>query len=101
MSRLNPVYRAKIIERIETKEAQLDTLNETYQEALETGKLEEFRFDSGEGSQRVMYRSIKELTDVIANLEAQINLLYRELNGGSMVVMNLRRKHCSRNRRRR
>lgn len=73
------------ITALETQQAAIDT-------AIAAGnELGEYRFDSGEGSQRVRYRSLKAMTDASYNLDRLIEHLYRKLQGTGIVNVNLRR----------
>lgn len=88
--------RARIIAEIETKESQLDELNTAYLAAIKNSEVEEYAFNSGEGSQRTKRRSIKEIRQEIEYLESSIDRLYRRLNGTTLINMSLRRKSYNR-----
>ena len=55
-------------------------------------EIEEYRFDSGVGSQRVRYRDPNKIQKTISHLEAQIDNLERRLTGKGISALNLRRK---------
>ncbi len=76
--------------RLAKKQAQLDKLYEAYDDASDNVK--EYRFDSGEGSQRTEYRDLKDISTEIVRLEKEIDALIRKISGIGVVNMNLRRK---------
>ncbi len=76
--------------RLAKKEAQLEKLYVAYDDASDNVK--EYRFDSGEGSQRTEYRDLKDISAEITRLEKEIDFLTRKLSGLGIVNMNLRRK---------
>jgi len=83
---------ARITALIEQKEAQLTVVNTTYTRAL-AQDTEEYRFNSGEGSQWATKRKLSELKDQIDSLQSEIDQLYRRLNsGGGLVSIVLRRQ---------
>lgn len=91
MACINPRTRARLIANLAKKESQLAKAEIAY-EALLT-EIKEYRFDSGEGSQRTEYRSTAELETAIDRLEKQIEDIHRRLSGTGVVNINLRRKH--------
>lgn len=82
---------ARIKAQIVTKEAQLIKANETY-ESLLSNEVDDFKFDSGEGSQRSHRRNLNELKKQIDSLESQIENLYRRIQTSGLVNIVLRRK---------
>ena len=70
-------------------EAELAVINSAL---LNTTDIEEYRFDSGDGSQRVKYRSLKEMTDRKDYLIRQIDFLNRKINGCVLTRLDLRRR---------
>jgi uncharacterized small protein (DUF1192 family) len=91
MSYLSPEDRARILAEIATKESQLDLANATYSKLLQKD-IEEYRFDSNEGSQRARRIKLSELRAAIASLESEIERLYRRLKQGGLVSVTLRRQ---------
>lgn len=76
---------------ITTKQDQLAIANATYTKLL--GKdIEEYRFDSNEGSQRARRVKLNEFKDQIDSLEAEIERLARRLKAGGIVNIVLRRQ---------
>jgi hypothetical protein len=63
-----------------------------YLSALTNSEIVEYRFDSGEGSQRTERRSPKQIREEIEALQSTKGRLERKLNGTSNVNMNLRRR---------
>ena len=90
MSYLNSSDRTRILSQIATKEAQLTAANTALTEALGTD-VQSYSFDSGEGKQSTTRRKLKELQDAVRGLEAELDRLYRRINGSGLVTMNLRR----------
>ena len=89
MAFLTVAQKKRIKKRIAAKEAALTALDAAYLEA--STEIKEYRFDSGEGSQRVAYRNLDDLRNQISALEAEIDALYRKLSGTGVVNMSLRR----------
>lgn len=80
------------INRIQARITALETQQTALDAAIAAGnEIGEYRFDSGEGSQRVRYKSIKTLLESSYNLDRRIESLYRKLQGTGLVNMNLRR----------
>lgn len=94
MACINTSTRARLIASLAKKEAQLLKAEEAYDDALTS--IKEYRFDSGEGSQRTEYRSVNELKTTIDALETEIEAIHRRLNGTGLVNINLRRKRYGR-----
>ena len=69
----------------------IEAAETAYLSALTNSEHEEYRFDSGDGSQRAKRRSPDKIRIEIEALEATRNRLQRKLNGTSNVNMNLRR----------
>ena len=90
MSCLTASTIASIQARITTLQARLVIADEAYDAALV--EIEEYRFDSGVGSQRVRYRKLGELQKAIDSIDARINSLQRRLTGKGISNMALRRK---------
>lgn len=76
--------------RITTLQARLVIADEAYDAALI--EIEEYRFDSGVGSQRIRYRKLGELQKAIDSIHARIDSLQRRLIGKGISNMALRRK---------
>ncbi len=91
MGCLSPTQVAAIKAEIVIIDAQIDAANTALLESIQSSKTQEYRFDSGDGSQRVMNRSPKEINSLINELQSSRNRLQRKLNGTSNVNMNLRR----------
>lgn len=91
MGTLSSVVYNRILAQISTKETQLAAANEAYLKALQSGDTESYSFDSKEGKQSTTLRSPTVLAKTISQLEAELNRLYRRIEGGGVVNMNLRR----------
>lgn len=91
MSFLSPEMIAEIQAAITRKTAQLELANTTY-EALLAKQIEEYRFDSNEGSQRARRIKLSEIKAQIDSLEGEIDRLRRRLNQGGLTNVVLRRQ---------
>jgi DNA repair exonuclease SbcCD ATPase subunit len=91
MSVLSSSYRARLLERLETKESQLAALYQSFDELVQNN-VEEYRFNSGEGNQWARRRTLRSLQDAIEKLESEIENLRRRLQSGGIVNITLRRK---------
>jgi len=91
MSINDPTYKASLEARLAAKQAQLTATQAAILELIPQN-IEEYKMDSGEMEQRVRRRKVKELQELQDNLESEIDSIYRRLNGGSLVSMNMRRK---------
>lgn len=92
MSCISSTERARIVAQITTKEAQLAALNTAYTAALTASEIKSYKFDTGEGSQSTTRRDPAELYSQIRQIEMQLDRLYRRLNGGGIVNLNMRRR---------
>lgn len=95
MSCLTSTKRARILAQITKLESQLEITNDALDSALSTD-VKEYRIDTGEGSQRVEYKSPSELRQNIDWIESRLDYLYRRLNGSGLSNLNLRRKQYNR-----
>jgi hypothetical protein len=90
------------ITAIKGKIADLDALIEAaeaaYLKSLTNSEIEEYRFDSGDGSQKTVRRSPKEIREEIEALLSRRGRLVRQLNGTSNINLTLRRKSYRRGR---
>ena len=91
MSYLSAAEIARIRALIATKEAQLSLANATYEKLL-AQDTEEYRLNTGEGSQWATKRKIAALSDEITKLESAIDQLNRKLRAGGIVSVVLRRQ---------
>jgi len=91
MAALSTAERSAITAQITTKLEQLDNANDTMRRLLKQ-EVEDYRFDTSEGSQRAKRVKVTELQQVIEALESQIDNLYRKLHSGGLRTLNLRRK---------
>lgn len=82
---------ARIQALIDTKVAQLAIANTTYNKLL-AQPVEEYRFDSNEGSQRARRMKINDMKTQIDSLEAEIERLERRLKVGGLVSIVTRRQ---------
>jgi hypothetical protein len=83
--------KAQLQARLVKKQAQLDAANDAY-DALIANNVEDYKFDSNEGSQRAKRRRLEELTKLISTLESEIEALQNRLCGIGVITMNVRRK---------
>jgi len=86
---LNPTAKTKIKARIARYEALLDAAEE---QLLSLTEVEDFKIDTGEGSQRTKFRKMEDLRKSIRSYEIMIDHLYQRLNGAGLSNITLRRK---------
>ena len=91
MSITDPTYKADLEVRLAAKRAQLLATQAAILELIPQN-IEEYKLDTGEMEQRARRRKVKELQELQESLESEIDSIYRRLNGGALVSMNLRRK---------
>lgn len=83
----------RYVRRIESLEAALLILDDTYIKAITSGNIESYSFDSGAGKQSTTYRNPEEIRQQISKLEKDLEWNYRKISqGGGLVNFNLRRK---------
>lgn len=80
--------KARIEARILSKETYLDSL---YDLQTNFDDVQSYKFDSGEGSQATVFRSLSEVDMAIRRCESTIERLYRLLEGTAIINVNLRR----------
>lgn len=90
MAQLISSRHQRILARITALEAQLDALDAALLTASASDTLE-YRFDSGEGSQRQEFRNLAEMEKAQDSLEKRIEAYYKRLEGTGLVNMRLRR----------
>lgn len=91
MARLTAAEIAEIQAEIAELQEQ-KTIAETTIKETAAIDVEEYRFDSGMGSQKAIRRKIKEFTDYIEWLNSRIDYLRRRLKCVNVVNINVRRK---------
>lgn len=88
---LSTAARAAIIAEIAEIDEMLAVIKPVYKAALLNGEVQEYRFDSGDGSQKTIRRSLAELKQQWDELKSERNRLNSQLNGGNNVSMAFRR----------
>ena len=94
MACISTSTRTSLLARKSTIEALITAAEAMLAKASETdtGHVQSFRFDSGEGSQQTRYRSYEEMLKYLDGLYSRLDSITRRLNGTGIVAMNLRRK---------
>lgn len=92
MACLSTARRARVQARITKLEDLLDSAYEAYALSLADGDVSKYRLDTHEGEQETALRSPDVLLKQINSIEATLSRLYRKLEGGGIVNMNLRRR---------
>lgn len=92
MACLSSTQRAYYLADLERINSQLEKAYASYDRALEAMDVEEYRFNSGEGSQQTKQYDIKKINALIDDLESKRDRIIRKLEGRGLVNMNLRRK---------
>ena len=86
---------AATIAEIEAEIAQYDAylvaLDVAYLSAVGNAEIEEYRFDSGDGSQKAIRRKPSEIREEMSAIQAKKDRLARKLSGSGSVNMRLRR----------
>lgn len=80
--------KARIQARITAKETYRDAL---YDLQANFDDVLNYKFDSGEGSQSTVFRSLSEVDMAIRRIESTIERLYRLLEGTAIINVTLRR----------
>lgn len=93
MACMSSTQRARLTADLERIEAQLVIAYASFNNALAAMDVEEYRFNSGEGSQMAKQADIKKLNSVIESLESRRDRIIRKLEGRGIVNLNMRRKH--------
>jgi hypothetical protein len=83
--------RTLTLRRLQKVQSQLNNLYNTLDEMAATGA-QSYTFDSGEGSQKTVRRSLKQIHDLIRQLEATEDHLINKLYDMGLVNVRLRRK---------
>jgi hypothetical protein len=91
MARLSAARIAQLQARIVTLTAQATAADAAYEEALSVG-VEDYRVDTGDGSERVKRRKLKELLDNSSELWREIERLQNILDCKGITRLSLRRK---------
>jgi hypothetical protein len=92
MSCLPTWKRQEYLEQLERVEAQIALLETAIDSAYENSEVEEYSFNSAEGSQRTKRRSIKEISQELEKLESRKMRILNKLYGRAILNLNLRRK---------
>jgi len=91
MSCLTSSQRTAIIAEIADLDIYITAVKVAYLSSLTNAEIQEYRFDSGDGSQKTIRRKPSELKQEWDDLRSERARLARKLNGTSNVNMNLRR----------
>ncbi len=92
MGCLTSTRRAEITAIIAKFDAQILLLEASFDSQLENAGIEETRFDSGDGSQKVIFRSPEESLKMLNFLTSRRNRYQGMLDGTGIVSIGLRRK---------
>jgi len=87
---VSPSRRVQLESRLASRNSQLLALETTYSSLL-TQEIEQYNFNSGEGSQSTRRRRLDEIEKLISKIEADIDYITRTLNGTGVVNMRVRR----------
>ena len=89
---LHPDIRAKYTTELARVRTQISNLSDALDSALENSEVEEYSFNSGEGSQKTVRRDIDKMIKSLDRLEAKEARIMKKLLGRGVVNLNLRRK---------
>ena len=87
---ISAARRTQLEARLARKIAMLDEMYDA-SDAIIAGKVKKFRLDTTEGTQLVDNHSLGELSDMISELEAEIDWIQRKLGGKNLANLVLRR----------
>lgn len=97
MGCLTATQRATIEAQIVKIDALIAAGEDALLEAIGNSEVEEYRFDSGDGSQRTRRRNPNQINQLIDDLTARRNRLQRKLDGTMNVTLAFRRRgYCYR-----
>ena len=98
MTCLSSAQRTAITAKIEKLNTLIDAAEVALLASITNSEIEEFRFDSGDGSQQSIRRDPNQIEKLIQNLTSRRDRLIRELAGTLNVVMKFRRNRsgCAR-----
>jgi hypothetical protein len=88
---LSSSQKKRILNKIKTKQDQLDRAESTLEEMLNSA-IEEYSLDTAEGKHRTKEKKIEDLQKAIAILESQIESNLNRLRGNGITNLVLRRK---------
>lgn len=92
MSCLQPDIRSKYVTELARVRTQISNLSQALDKALLNSEVEEYTFNSGEGSQKTVRRDIDKMIRSLDRLEAKESRIIKKLSGHGVVNLNLRRK---------
>lgn len=92
MACISSERRAELEARKATLDTRIAALDAAYLDALESGGVKSYSFNSGEGSQRTEYRTLEEMQDALDRMEAQRQRIINILAGKGIMYSGLRRK---------
>jgi hypothetical protein len=81
--------------RIARIDSQLDKLYLSFDSSLEKADVEEYRFDSGDGSQKTIHRDPNKILDMIRGLESRRDWYAGQINGSGITSVNMRRERTT------
>lgn len=98
MTCLSAAQRTVIEAKIETLNTLIDAAETSLLASITNAEVEEYRFDSGDGSQKAIRRDPNQIEKLIQNLTSRRDRLIRELAGTLNVVMSFQRNRggCAR-----
>ena len=91
MACLSAARIAEIQAQIDRLNTQISAMNDAIDAGIPESGIVEYRFQSGDGSQRVERRRIGDLLDDIVKMEARRDRLQRKLDGTGIVALTTRR----------
>jgi hypothetical protein len=74
--------------RIAALDAVIDVHFGTLLKAVTTGNINEYDLDTGQTKVKTIYRSVKDVTDALAGLEAMKNYYVNQINGRSFRLID-------------
>ncbi len=96
MACISASKKAMLLEQLTRVNTQIEKANDTLDRAIEAMDVEEYSFNSNEGTQKTKQADITKIEKLLETLYSRRDRILRQLQGRGLVNMNLRRKRYGR-----